>query len=408
MPADGCCTAADALSLADVEALLRESLAAVPAETLALETATARVLAEPVTASGQMPPFASAAMDGFALRRDDLEGPGPWRLPVSLRTVAGDAAGILPSGHCARIFTGAPVPTGADCVVMQEHVLGDGSHAVFRSCPETGSHIRRAGQDRRAGELVLPAGRRLDARSMLAAAAAGAATVRVRRELRVATVTTGAELRPAGCPLEPGRIWDANGPMLRAAFSDPAIALDHTMLPVDSSDEQARHLRLLTGHDLIVTTGGVSVGEGDRLREAILQAGGEARALRLAIKPGQHLLIGTIGHSFILGLPGNPVSAFVTCRLLGGFAVKLLLGLQEDEAICFARPSVPIRRKPGRREYRPARISGHGVDGLPIVELAPPDFSARAGWFGSADALAILPEDCSKLDENDEIVVVRL
>lgn len=408
MPADGCCAAADALTLADVEDLLRQSFAAVAAETLSLDAAVGRVLAEPVTASGDMPPFTSAAMDGFALRRGDLYGPPPWRLPVSLRTVAGDAAGSLPSGHCARIFTGAPLPVGADCVVMQEHVQLDGFDALFHGRPELGTHTRHAGQDRRAGDHVLSAGRRLDARAMLAAAAAGSETVHVRRKLRIAAMTTGAELRPAGSALEAGQIWDANGPMLRAAFCDPSIALDEAMLPIDRVDDQARHLGSLAGHDLIVTTGGVSVGEEDRLGEAILRAGGEARPLRLAIKPGHHLLLGSLGRAKILGLPGNPVSAFVACRLFGRLAVDLLLGCREKEPICFAHLSAPLRRKPGRREYRPARMTGHGMDGLPIVELAQSDFSARAGWLGSADALAILPEDCANVDESDEIAILRL
>jgi molybdopterin molybdotransferase len=408
MPADGCCSALGALSVDDVDALIQVLLNPVETETIKLVAAVGRVLAEPVLALQDMPPFDAAAMDGYALRRSDLEGSGPWQLPIGHRIAAGDGVGELELGHCARIFTGAPIPKGADSVVMQESVLRQGQTAVFEARPDIGSHIRYAGQDRCRGQCVLAAGRRLDAHGMLAAAAAGVGDVLVRRLIRVATVTTGAELRPVGSCLHSGQIWDANGPMLRAAFSDPAIVADHLMISTDNVVEQSQCFQSLANHDLIVTTGGVSVGEEDRLIEAILQAGGEARSLRVAIKPGQHLVIGKIGRAVVLGLPGNPVAAFVANRLFATLAVSLLLGADDGRRTCIVRSSEPIRHRPGRREYRPARFTGHGDDCVPIVELAPPDFAARSGWFGSADGLAILPEDLSSIGENEQLSILPL
>lgn len=408
MPADGCCAAGSAFSVRDVEDLIQQSLTEVEPETVALNDAVGRVLAEPVLASCHMPPFDTAAMDGYALRLCDLTGPGPWHLPIGLRVAAGQQHSELPRGHCARIFTGAPVPRGADSIVMQECVQRKNTLAIIDRRPDPQSHIRHAGQDQLLGETVLAAGQRLDPRRMLAAAAAGAGTVRVRRVLSVATVTTGAELRSVGANLQPGQIWDANGPMLRAAFCDPAIVPNHAMLALDTVAEQALHLRTLAGHDLIVTTGGVSVGEEDRLVEAILRAGGEARPLKISVKPGKHLVLGKIGRAFVLGLPGNPVAAFIANRLFASVAVNVLLGTHDDRSTCFAHPAQTIIRRPGRLEYRPARIIGRGADGIQIVELAPPDFSARSGWFGAADSLAILPEDCSRVDEAEKISVLPL
>jgi molybdopterin molybdotransferase len=408
MNADGCCLTGLALSIEDVEALLRESLSPVEGEALELNAAVGRILTEPVNASNDMPPFDAAAMDGYALRVSDLVGTGPWRLPITFRVAAGDGVGVLPRAQCARVFTGAPVPKGADCVVMQEHVQLDGHDVVFCLRPEIGANIRPGGQDRREGAQVLTAGRRLDARAMLAAAASGAGKISVKRKLRIAVLTTGAELVPTGSVLRPGQIWDANGPMLRAALADPTIALDHAMLALDSVEEQAEHLRTLGTHDLIFTTGGVSVGEEDRLAAAIVWAGGKARVLRLAIKPGQHLVVGSLGRAVILALPGNPVSAFVGFHLFGRYAIDLLLGHKRQERVLTGRLAEPLRRKPGRREYRPVRIRGYGTDGCPIVDLAPTDFSARSAWFGSADALAVLSEECSTMDARDKIELVML
>lgn len=369
-------------------------------ELVPFDRAAGRVLAAPLRARGATPPFDAAAMDGWALRRADLAGEGPWTLRAAQRLAAGDApAGPLAPGAAARIFTGAPVPPGADAVVAQERIAAAGGLVLVHARPAEGENIRRAGEELRSGAPVLPAGRRLAAREIAAAAAAGHDRVAVRPRPRAALLVTGAELRPAGAALSGGAIRDVNGPMLAAALAAagaPPVASER--VGDDPAALAAALVRLAATADLVVTTGGVSVGDADHLPGAIAAAGGAALFRGVAMKPGAPLSFGRIGGAAWLGLPGNPLAAYVGWTLFGRLALDRLAGVEG------ARPrsrlaviEAPLSRKPGRCELRPARLAGQDGAGREVIALAAATRSARATDLAAADGLAFVPADCDAL-----------
>ena len=281
--------------------------------------ADGRVLAQDLVAALQVPPQDNSAMDGYAVRASDLAAGQP--LPVSQRIAAGAAGVALAPGSVARIFTGAPVPPGADAVVMQEdaEVVSDGV-VQFKGPPATGQHIRRSGEDVTRGAVVLPRGRRLDAAALGMAACIGLAQVPVARRPRVALFSTGDELvLPGDVPpdqMKPGAIYNSNRFFLRTLLlrlgcdvTDLGVVPDRLEATVDALRGASQ------AHDLIVTSGGVSVGEEDHVKPAV-QALGTLELWQLAIKPGKPFAYGRVGGAHFIGLPGNPVSSFVTFLLL--------------------------------------------------------------------------------------------
>jgi len=257
-------------------------------ERLGLSDVVGRVLAEPVRALSDMPRFDHSAMDGYAIRRAGLSGNGPWRLPVVLRCAAGHGTlPDLPEGAAAHVFTGAPIPFGADCVVPQEAVRRHADRIEIPLRPPTGANIRTRGEEWSAGNPILPRGTRVTARSVAAAAAAGHAAMIVRRRLRITLLVSGAEIVAPGAP-DPrdGTIWDVNTPMLRAALARPdvrIVAMDR--IPDDAEGTRVALAEAARVSDLIVTTGGVSVGEEDHLRAAFAEIGGVEIFSGVAMKP---------------------------------------------------------------------------------------------------------------------------
>lgn len=375
------------------------------AEALALARAIGRILAQPLCARADAPGFDAVAMDGYALASATLSGPGPWILPLDGRSAAGDAPAALTPGHARRVLTGAPLPAGADTVVMQEHVTAVGAGIALRARPRPGENIRPRGSDMRAGATLLAPGREIGPREAAIAAAAGAAHLAVHPRLQVALVSTGSELRAPGAALKPGQIWNVNATMLAAELRHGWCARPLLRTVRDTRAGLARALaRLAPGRDLVITTGGASVGDEDHLADAIRAAGGQCETLRLAMKPGKPLVLGRIGGVPVLGLPGNPVAAFVAWQVIGRPLAHALAGraMPERQQV-WGRLDAPLRRKPGRREYRPARIVGHGLDGLPVLELGPADFSARVSVLACCDGLAVLPEDTRELPAGEEL-----
>ncbi|MHB1565852.1 MAG: molybdopterin molybdotransferase MoeA [Acidiferrobacter sp.] len=336
-------------------------------ETVALRTADARILATPLRSDIAVPGFANSAMDGYAFASTDVRA-GAGALPIAGRIIAGDAPGVLTPGCASRIFTGAPLPAGADTVVLQEDCAVRDGQLILPPVWRCGSHVRQAGEDIAEGSEVLAAGRRLRPQDVGLAAACGHTAVTVRRRLRVTLMTTGNELRTSGSgPLAPGQIYDSNRPMLRALLE----RLDCTVtdVPPLADDFAATRAALRTAAaaaDVIVATGGVSVGEEDYVRAA-LEAEGVLRLWRIGIKPGKPLAYGRIGSCYFLGLPGNPVSGFVTFLLF----VRPFLAALGGERLAppprflvradFARPK-PDRR----REFLRAQLHV-GDDGAPQV-----------------------------------------
>ncbi|MDM4765824.1 gephyrin-like molybdotransferase Glp [Pelomonas sp. SE-A7] len=333
-------------------------------ETLSTAEALGRVLAEEVRSQLDVPPADNTAMDGYALRAADVAELGAV-LPVSQRVPAGVIAGAHQPGTAARIFTGAQIPVGADAVVMQEQceaIAGDGLGSVrVNTEVQSGQWIRRRGEDVQQGSSVLAAGHRLDAAALGLAASVGAAQLKVSRRVRVALFSTGDELVMPGEPLKPGAIYNSNRFTLRGLLQGLGCEVIDLGIVPDQLDATRAALREATVQsDLIITSGGVSVGEEDHLRPAV-QAEGRLDLWQIAIKPGKPLAFGQVGAAYFVGLPGNPVSSFVTFLLL---VRPLILRLQG--AARLAPRSLPLRaefdwpKADKRREFLRVRLNDEG------------------------------------------------
>jgi len=273
--------------------------------------ATGRVLARTQASTMDVPPLDNSAMDGYALRIADVAAPEA-RLRVAQRIAAGAVGRPLEVGTAARIFTGAPIPAGADAIVMQEFCAPDGDHVVVRKVPHPGEWIRRRGSDIRAGTAILEAGIRLRPQDVGLAASVGIKSLQVYRRVRLALFFTGDELVMPGDPLPPGRIYNSNRFTLNglAQIFDCEVS-DYGIVPDSLAATRDVLRRAAAQNDVIVASGGVSVGEEDHVKPAV-EAEGSLLMWRIAMKPGRPLAFGKVGKAAFLGLPGNPVSSFVT------------------------------------------------------------------------------------------------
>ncbi|MEO3479192.1 gephyrin-like molybdotransferase Glp [Phaeobacter sp. CAU 1743] len=368
-------------------------------DALSLDHAFGRILAQPVRSRSMAPAFDNAAMDGYAIATSALTGAGPWVLPVVARVPAGQAVTTPVAGAvAARIFTGAPIPDGADAVMMQEEVQRNGDVVHLSRRPESGLNIRRAGSDMAKGATVLDKGQRLGPREIAACAAAGAGILRVRRRLRVALLVTGDEVRRAGGAREAAQIWDVNTPMLTASLAAADVDIVASDHGADNLAGLVRQLGDMAAQaDLVITTGGISVGEEDHVKPAVMALGGETLFSGVAIKPGKPVSVGRIGKAQWLGLPGNPVSAFVTWQVFGLALIRALSGEGPTPTRRHVVTASPIRRKPGRCELRPARLAGFDAHGREIVGFEDATHSARVGPLSAAEGLIFLPADTESL-----------
>ncbi len=411
---DPCCDAAPkrgALIPVDV-ALARGLALAEPlaeTETLPLEAAIGRILARPAVAGFALPPFDNSAMDGYAVNAAALAGDPPFRLRVAGRVAAGDDAAAAPSGEALRILTGAPVPEGYDSVVMQEHAPRDGDVITLAERPRPGRNIRRAGEDAAMGAEIVAAGAVIGPREAAALAAIGLAEVEVVRKLKVALFCTGSELRQPGEDLGSGQIYNSNRFSLLAALAKPWIEIrDLGAVPDNPAALTATLKDAAASADIVVSTGGVSVGDEDHMPRLFREAGGDIHAMKVAMKPGKPLAIGRMGAAIYLGLPGNPVAVFTTWLVIGARIAARRAGLVERRPRETAvRAAFTLDRRPGRREYRPARITGQDPAGAPLVELLAPSFSARIAHLAAADGLAILPAEAERIGEGDVLGFIR-
>jgi molybdopterin molybdotransferase len=366
------------LTLDDALARLLAQVQPLPftqAETVSTFDALGRVLAAEVRSLVDVPPADNSAMDGYALCIADLAGEAGAVLPVGQRIAAGGTPAALKPGTAARIFTGAQVPEGADAVVMQEHCEAlDGAVKVLR-LPAAGQSIRRRGEDVCEGSIVLPAGTRLTPQALGLAASVGMASLSVMRRPRVALFSTGDELVMPGETLKPGAIYNSNRFTLRALVQALGCeCTDYGIVPdrLDATREMLR--RAAHGHDLVVSSGGVSVGEEDHLRPAV-QAEGSLDLWQIAIKPGKPLAFGSVrrpessgsplqeegGSAWFVGLPGNPVSSFITFLL----AVRPLLHRLQGRTVAPLPQGVMLRADfdcpaDRRREFLRVRRNAQG------------------------------------------------
>lgn len=380
------------ISVETAFARLAETVTALPGtDCVPLMQAAGRILAAPVAARAPLPPFDNAAMDGYALRAADLTGSGPWTMPVCDRIAAGDVPSAPASG-AVRIFTGAPLPPGADTVVMQEAVTRQGELITLTERPGCGSHVRRAGEIACEGAELVAQGQRLTPRRIAAIAAAGHGRVTVARRPRVALVITGDEICAAEDTRGAAAIWDVNGPLFHAAIAETGaeVALHHA--PDDGVATRNLLADLAKTVDLIVTTGGISVGEEDHVRPAMAGLGTRMTFAGVAIKPGKPVCVGQLGQTQWLGLPGNPVSAYVTWHLFGRYILKALQGIDQtpkpaSRAICASL----LRHREGRTEYRLARLDPAAPKGVQIALCPDTRANGHITWLAQADGLICLP-----------------
>jgi molybdopterin molybdotransferase len=373
--------------LADALAALLDSVVDPPGvETVALGRACGRILAADLVAIRDVPPTDNSAMDGYALRAADAGR----SLPVAQRIAAGDEAAPLAAGTVARIFTGAPLPAGADAVVMQEDCLADGDHVQLPAAVEPGAHLRRRGQDCALGERLLRAGRRLRPQDIGLAASQGYAGLEVHRRLRVALISTGSELRlPGEGEPAPGQIYNSNGPMLSALLDALCCEVVDMGIVADDREATGRALEDAAAADVIVSSGGVSVGEADHVREQVA-ARGAIDLWRIAIKPGKPFAFGHVGATPFLGLPGNPSSALVTFLVLARPYLCALQGRREPAA-----PALPVRadfklpEAGSRAEFLRASLERRGDElwALPYVNQS----SGVLSSVCASNALVLVP-----------------
>lgn len=354
-------------------------------ERLPLDDCLGRVLAQSVVASRDVPPFDNSAMDGYALRREDLPGP----LPVSQRIPAGYPAPKLEPGTAARIFTGAVLPMGADTVLIQENARAEGGSITAVELPEPGANIRRRGGDISRNSAVLEAGQLLAAHDLGLAASVGHADLAVFRPLRVAVITTGDELVEPGGDPEAWQIFNSNGAQICGQIRALGMIPQRQKNLPDKAEQIGLALEAAAATaDCIVTSGGVSVGEEDHVRDEI-QRRGSLNLWKLALKPGKPLAFGEVAGCPVFGLPGNPVSSWVTFGLLvkpwllaaQGARVPRMRRLQATAGFAVSRPA-------GREEYLRVALDEGAV---PVATLSGDQSSGVLSSAGRASALAIIP-----------------
>lgn len=370
-------------------------------ERLALLDARGRIAARAVGSPMRLPPFDTSAMDGYAIRRADLSGVGPWRLPVQGLVKAGDAA-PAPDGRCAvRIFTGAPVPGGFDAVVMQERCEVRGGDVVIGRLPRPGENVRRAGEDVPAGSLLVSGGHVLTPQRLALLAGAGIADVEVFRKVRVSVISTGNELREPGDTLVPGQIYNSNRTFLRSSLALlPWVEVRDFGVVRDDRKELLRTIAEAVDHsDVVVTTGGVSAGEEDHVASVLRDSGAELEVLKVAMRPGKPVKIGLAGSALVAALPGNPNAALVTFRQIALPAIRAAGGLRQIHPEWQAGRSGFTYGKPlGRTEFVPVRMASQDADGLPVLEMLGRGSSASLSALALADGIALLPPDAEAVE----------
>jgi molybdopterin molybdotransferase len=376
-------------------------------ELVELTSALGRVLAEPVVSRRELPPWPNSSMDGYAIRADDTRTSGA-ELVVVGRIIAGSMpTRALRSGEAMRIFTGAPLPDGADAVVPQEDVTGDDERITIPARVETGAFVRPAGEDVRVGDMVVEAGQTISAAEVGLLAALGDARVRVYRRPRVAVLSTGNELAELGTEPEPGQIPNTNTYSLMAqAVEAGAEPVSLGVVP-DRLEAIVERIRWAASADVVVSSAGVSVGELDLVREALVQCGAELHLWKVAMRPGKPITFGSLEGRPVFGLPGNPVSAMVTFELFVRPALRKMGGWSAvDRPRIWARVLEPIRNPGSRRGYLRVTLARDGREYG--ARLTGDQGSGILRSMVRADGLAVVaPDAVVPVGERVEVILLR-
>jgi molybdopterin molybdotransferase len=398
------------LPVADAERLIAERVAPVSGrETVTLLKAHGRVLAENIVAPLNVPPFDNSAVDGYAVRAADLDPDNDKRLAIVDRVAAGDAAShTLKAGEAIRIFTGAPMPAGADTVFMQEDCRLEGDCVVVPPGLKRGANRRLAGEDMREGAVALPAGRRLAVQHVALAAALGLTELPVQRRVRVALFSTGDEIVEPGSKLPRAALYDSNRYLLSGLLARFGAAVTDLGILSDDPKQLARAIATAAAdHDLVLTSGGVSTGEADHVRSAI-ESIGRIVFWRVAIKPGRPVAMGVIsgarseGAAFV-GLPGNPVAVFVTfVRVVRPLLLQLAGALPEPLIAMPARATFSYRKRKGRREYVRVALRTADDGAIELVKYEQ-DGAGVLTSLTETDGLAELSEDVTTVEPGSTV-----
>lgn len=406
-----CCAdghAGPALKVADaLERILAEASPVSGAEKLAVRSALGRVLFADVVSRINVPPHTNSAMDGYALSGADLAAEDETCLEVIGIAAAGRPfAGAVGAGQCVRIMTGAPTPPGTDTVVMQEHVTRDGDTAILRAGQRAGQHVRQAGEDIGTGDVALHAGTLLMPAELGMLASLGVSEVSVRRRPRVAFFSTGDELMSVGEPLDVGQIYDSNRYTIYGMLTRLGVEVVDMGVVRDEQDTVEQAFEEAAGRaDAIVTSGGVSVGDADYVTQTLEQTG-SVSFWKVAMQPGRPFVFGRIGDALFFGLPGNPVSVMATFYQLVQPALQALAGMPNPAPplTVTAVSAVPLRKKPGRREFQRGVLT-RADDGRLLVGRAGYQGSGVLSSMSTANCFIVLPEDSGPVAEGDEVTV---
>lgn len=382
-------------------------------ETVSLHESVGRVLAGDVIAGHDLPPFANSAMDGFAVRGADLAASGETRLRIAGTRYAGDTeTAAIGAGECLRITTGAPLPRGADTVVIKERVRIEGDFLVVPASEKPGANVRAAGEDIARGARALAAGEVVGAARLGVLASLGCAHVEVVSQPQVAVLSTGDELVMPGQPLGHAQIHDSNGYGLAALAAEAGARIVDALLPFRHvrDDERALREALLAAAaeaDVIVTSGGVSAGEKDLLPALVAELG-EIAFWKVRMRPGMPVLCGTLGGTVVVGLPGNPVSGVVTFLLFVRPLLRALQGIAEPSSPrLHAQLSAPIAKRHDRAEFMRARLEPR-ADATLGVRVLPKQGSGMLHGVVGADALVVVPEHARELEAGHVVEVIAL
>jgi molybdopterin molybdotransferase len=402
------------LRLEEMEGLIGERIAPVgETEHVPLRGARGRVVAADVKAPGNLPPFDNSAVDGYAVRHADLRADGDTTLAVSGRLTAGARTNVaLNPGEAIRIFTGAAMPKGADTVFMQEDVTAEGDHVTVPKGLKSGANRRLAGEDAPTGAVVLPAGTVLEAQHIALAAALGLTEIVVRRRLKVAIFSTGDEVVEPGAVRGGSAIYDSNRFLLTELLERLSAIVTDLGILADDPEKLSRKLHeAATGHDLIVTSGGVSTGEADYVRTAV-ECVGKLVFWRVAIKPGRPVAMGVIRSkktgetAAFVGLPGNPVAVFVTFVRIVKPLLRRLSGALPDRLVPLpVRVAFAYKKKKDRREYVRVALK-RAADGEIEAIKHPQDGAGILTSLTETDGLLEFPEDVTSIEPGARVAFI--